>query len=335
MTRVVVVTGASAGVGRAVATEFARRGDRVALLARGQAGLDGAAVAVEAAGGRALAIPTDVAEHAQVERAAARVEDELGPIDVWVNVAMTSVLAAFVDIEPDEFRRVTEVTYLGYVYGTRAALDRMRPRNRGVIVQVGSALAYRGIPMQSAYCGAKHAVQGFHDSLRTELLAERSGVHVTMVQMPALNTPQFDWVRSRLPRRCQPVPPIYQPEVAARAVVHAADHPRRREYWVGETTVGTIAANAVIPAVLDRYLAKTGIKGQQVAEPEDPGRPDNLFEPVDAQRDHGAHGRFDDRAHARSPQVWLSQHHGLLGALAGTLAGAGLVARRLRTTSAG
>ena len=326
MTRVVVVTGASAGVGRAVATEFARRGDRVALLARGQAGLDGAAAGVEAAGGRALAIATDVADHAQVEKAAVQVEEELGPIDVWVNVAMTSVLAAFVDIEPDEFRRVTEVTYLGYVYGTKAALDRMRPRNRGAIVQVGSALAYRGIPMQSAYCGAKHAIQGFHDSLRTELLAERSGVHVTMVQMPALNTPQFDWVRSRLPRRSQPVPPIYQPEVAARAVVYAADHPRRREYWVGETTVGTIAANAVIPAVLDRYLARTGITGQQVDEPEDPDRPDNLFEPVDGLRDHGAHGRFDDRAFARSPQAWLSRHHGLVGALAGTVAGAGVVA---------
>ena len=326
MTRVVVVTGASAGVGRAVAEEFAGRGDRVALLARGQAGLDGASAAVEAAGGRALAIPTDVADHAQVEKAAARVEEELGEIDVWVNVAMTSVLAAFVDIEPEEFRRVTEVTYLGYVYGTKAALDRMRPRNRGAIVQVGSALAYRGIPLQSAYCGAKHAIQGFHDSLRTELLAEHSGVHVTMVQMPALNTPQFDWVRSRLPRRSQPVPPIYQPEVAARAVRYAADHPQRREYWVGATTVGTIVGNAVVPGLLDRYLAKTGIKGQQVDEPEDPDRPDNLFEPVDTDRDHGAHGRFDQRAHARSPQLWLSQHHGLLGTAAGMMAGAGVLA---------
>ena len=333
MTRVVVVTGASAGVGRAVAEEFAGRGDRVALLARGQAGLDGASAAVEAAGGRALAIPTDVADHAQVEKAAARVEEELGEIDVWVNVAMTSVLAAFVDIEPEEFRRVTEVTYLGYVYGTKAALDRMRPRNRGAIVQVGSALAYRGIPLQSAYCGAKHAIQGFHDSLRTELLAEHSGVHVTMVQMPALNTPQFDWVRSRLPRRSQPVPPIYQPEVAARAVRYAADHPQRREYWVGATTVGTIVGNAVVPGLLDRYLAKTGIKGQQVDEPEDPDRPDNLFEPVDTVRDHGAHGRFDKRAHASSPQLWLSQHHGLLGAAAGMMAGAGvLVAVAARRT---
>ena len=330
MTRVVVVTGASAGVGRAVAELFARRGDKVALLARGQAGLDAAAAAVEAAGGTALAIPTDVADYAQVEKAAARVEDELGPIDVWANVAMTSVLAAFVDVEPDEFRRVTEVTYLGYVYGTKAALDRMRPRNKGAIVQVGSALAYRGIPLQSAYCGAKHAIQGFHDSLRTELLAEHSGVHVTMVQMPALNTPQFDWVRSRLPHKSQPVPPIYQPEVAARAVVYAADHPRRREYWVGATTVATIAANAVAPALLDRYLASTGIKGQQVDEPEEPGRPDNLFDPGDADSDHGLHGRFGDRAHARSPQLWMSQHHGLLGTLAGLVAGAAVVAAATR-----
>ena len=326
MTRVVVVTGASAGVGRAVAEAFARRGDRVALLARGEGGLDGAAAAIEAAGGRALAIVTDVADYAQVEKAAARVEAELGPIDVWVNVAMTSVFAAFVDVEPDEFRRVTEVTYLGYVYGTRAALNRMRPRNRGAIVQVGSALAYRGIPLQSAYCGAKHATQGFHDSLRTELLAERSGVGVTMVQMPALNTPQFDWVRSRLPRRAQPVPPIYQPEVAARAVLYAADHPHRREYWVGATTVGTIAANAVAPGILDRYLARTGIAGQQVDEPERPDRPDNLFDPVDAEHDHGAHGRFGDRAHTRSPQLWMSQHHGLLAAAAAVVAGAGVVA---------
>src|SRR3954447_10073196 len=231
--RVIVVTGASAGVGRAVAEEFGRRGDALGLLARGETGLAGAVRSVESVGGRAIAIPTDVADYAQVEKAAARVEDELGPIDVWVNVATTSVFAKFVDVEPDEFRRVTEVTYLGYVYGTRCALDRMRPRNRGAIVQVGSALAYRGIPLQSAYCGSKHAIQGFHDSLRTELLAEGSGMHVTMVQMPALNTPQFDWVRSRLSKRPQPVPPIYQPEVAARAVAYAAEHPQRREYWVG------------------------------------------------------------------------------------------------------
>jgi NAD(P)-dependent dehydrogenase (short-subunit alcohol dehydrogenase family) len=320
--RVVVVTGASAGVGRAVAEEFGRRGDTVALLARGEAGLAGAARSVQSLGGRAVAIPTDVADYAQVEKAATQVEEELGAVDVWVNVAATSVFAKFVDIEADEFRRVTEVTYLGYVYGTKAALDRMRPRNRGAIVQVGSALAYRGIPLQSAYCGGKHAIQGFHDSLRCELLAERSAVHVTMVQMPALNTPQFDWVRSRLPKRPQPVPPIYQPEVAARAVAYAADHPQRREYWVGGTTAGTLLANAVAPALLDRYLAKTGLSGQQTDEDEDPNRPDALYEPVDVNRDYGAHGRFDDRSHPRSAQLWLSQHHGLMGAVAGGALGA-------------
>jgi NAD(P)-dependent dehydrogenase (short-subunit alcohol dehydrogenase family) len=323
MSRVVVVAGASAGVGRAVAEEFGRRGDKVGLLARGDAGLQGAAGAVAALGGQPLAVPTDVADFAQVDKAADRVEEELGPIDVWVNVAMASVFAWFVDIEPDEFRRVTEVTYLGYVYGTKAALERMRPRDRGAIVQVGSALAYRGIPLQSAYCGAKHAIQGFQDSLRAELLAEGSGIHATMVQMPALNTPQFDWVRSRLPRRPQPVPPIYQPEVAARAVAYAAAHPRRREYWVGASTVGTILANAVAPGLLDRYLARTGIDAQQTDEPEDPNRPDNLWEPRDAGRDFGAHGRFDSRAHPRSAQLWLSQHHGLVGGLAAVVAAAG------------
>jgi NAD(P)-dependent dehydrogenase (short-subunit alcohol dehydrogenase family) len=315
--RVVVVMGASAGVGRAVAEEFGRRGDAVAVLARGEAGLAGAVRSIESGGGTALAIPCDVADYGQLEKAADQVERELGPIDVWVNVASTSVFAKFVDIEPDEFRRVTEVTYLGYVYGTRVALDRMRPRNRGAIVHVGSALAYRGIPLQSAYCGGKHAIQGFHDSLRAELLSENSGVHVTMVQMPALNTPQFDWVRSRLPKKAQPVPPIYQPEVAARAVAYAADHPQRREYWVGATTAATIMANAVAPGILDRYLAKTGIKGQQVDEPEDPNRPDNLYEPVDRDSDHGAHGRFDDRSHARSEQLWMTQRHREIAAAVG------------------
>jgi len=325
MSRVVVVTGASAGVGRAVAEELSRRGDSVALLARGEAGLRGAAAAVERLGGRALAIPLDVRDFAALDDAADRVEDELGEIDVWVNVASQSVFARFVDIEPAEFRHVTEVTYLGYVYGTRVALDRMRPRDRGVIVHVGSALAYRGIPLQSAYCGGKHAIQGFHESLRTELLAEGSGVSVTMVQMPALNTPQFDWVRSRLPRRAQPVAPIFEPEVAARAVAYAIDHPRRREYWVGASTVGTLIGNAVAPGLLDRYLARTGIGSQQSAEPEDPNRRDYLEAPVDDVKDHGAHGRFGDTAHARSPQVWLSQHHGLLGAVgAAAVAGAGV-----------
>jgi NAD(P)-dependent dehydrogenase (short-subunit alcohol dehydrogenase family) len=229
-----------------------------------------AAEQVRAAGGTALAVPTDVAGSGRVLAAAERVERELGPIDVWVNVAFTSVFPPFDQIRPDEFRRVTEVTYLGYVYGMMAALTVLKPRDRGIVVQVGSALAYRGIPLQSAYCGAKHAIQGFHESLRCELLHDRSGVRVTMVQMPAVNTPQFSWVLSRLAKRAQPVPPIYQPEVAARAVLYAADHPRRREYWVGGSTVGTLAANAVAPGLLDRYLAKTGFGSQQTDQPRDP-----------------------------------------------------------------
>ena len=321
--RIVVVTGASGGIGRACVREFAAAGDDVALIARGEAGLEAAAAEVRRAGGRALPIALDTADHEAVERAADRIEDELGPIDVWVNDAFTSVFARFVDIEPEEYRRVTEVSYLGYANGTRAALRRMLPRDRGAIVQVGSTLAYRGIPLQSAYCGAKHAIQGFHESLRTELLHDGSNVHVTMVQMPAVNTPQFGWVRSRLPRHAQPVPPIYQPEVAARAVVHAAAHPERREYWVGETTAATLIANAVAPGLLDRYLARTGFSAQQTSRPRDPDQPENLYEPADRGTDHGAHGIFDQRSHGRSPQVWASQHHGLLSAVGGlALAGA-------------
>ena len=325
--RVVVVTGASGGIGRATARAFAARGDRVALLARGEKGLAGAAEDVEAAGGRALPIEVDVADHEAVDRAAQRVEEELGPIDVWVNDAFTSVFAPFTEIAPEEFKRVTEVTYLGYVYATRAALNRMLPRDRGAIVQVGSALAYRGIPLQSAYCGAKHAIQGFHDSLRCELLHAKSGVHVTMVQMPAVNTPQFDWVLSRLPRHAQPVPPIYQPEVAAKAVVYAADHPKRREYWVGATTAATLIANKVAPGLLDRYLARTGFRSQQTDQPRDPHQPANLWQPADSARgqDYGAHGDFDRRATSASVQLWASQHHGLVAAGAGVLA-AGLLA---------
>jgi NAD(P)-dependent dehydrogenase (short-subunit alcohol dehydrogenase family) len=321
--RVVVVTGASAGVGRAAAEAFGAEGASVALLARGDEGLDGAAEAVERAGGRALAVPTDVAVHAEVEAAADRVERELGPIEAWVNDAMASVFAPLWEIDPDEYRRVTDVTYHGVVYGTMAALRRMRPRDRGAIVQVGSALAYRGIPLQSAYCGAKHAIQGLNDSLRAELFHERSGVRITMVQLPALNTPQFDWVRTRLPRRAQPVPPIYQPEVAGRAIVHAALHPERREYWVGATTAATIVANSVAPGLLDRYLGRTGFDAQQTDEPEPPGRPSNLWEPVDGSGDRGAHGRFDDRAHGRSLQWWATTHR--LALAGGTAVGAALL----------
>jgi NAD(P)-dependent dehydrogenase (short-subunit alcohol dehydrogenase family) len=326
--RVVVVTGASGGIGRASARAFAARGDSVALLARGDAGLDAAAAEVQAAGARALPISVDVADHEAVEAAAERVEAALGEIDVWVNVAFSSVFARFLDIEPDEFERTTRVSYLGYVNGTRAALRRMVPRDRGVVVQVGSALAYRGIPLQSGYCGAKHAIQGFHESVRTELLHDRSNVHVTMVQMPAVNTPQFEWVLSRLPREAQPVPPIYQPEVAADSVLYAADHPRRREYWVGASTALTLAANAVAPGVLDRYLARTGFGSQQTDEQRPPDQPANLWHPVDEGRDHGAHGPFDARAHRRSAQVWASQHHGAVGAAGAALVGAAALAIR-------
>jgi NAD(P)-dependent dehydrogenase (short-subunit alcohol dehydrogenase family) len=307
----------------------------VGLVARGQDGLAGAAEDVRARGGTALVVPTDVSDAGQVERAAARIEDELGPIDVWVNVAFTSVFAPFDQIEPEEYRRVTEVSYLGYVYSTMAALRRMKARDHGCIVQVGSALAYRGIPLQTAYCGAKHAIQGFHEALRCELLHDRSGVHVTMVQMPAVNTPQFSWVLSRLPNHAQPVPPIYQPEVAAKAVVYAALHPRRREYWVGASTAATLAANAVAPGILDRYLGRTGFSSQQTRQRRPPDQPVNLWQPADGSggRDFGAHGVFDDRAHAQSAQLWASHHHGALAAAVATLAAswAALHAKRARS----
>jgi len=323
-TQTVVVTGASAGIGRATARLFGQRGARVALIARGQAGLDGAARDVEEAGGTALTISADVADYDQVVAAARKVEEQLGPIDVWVNVAFTSVFSPFREIAAEEFRRVTEVSYLGFVYGTMAALAVMRPRGRGTIVQVGSALGERSIPLQSAYCGAKHAINGFTSSVRCELLHEDSGVHVTVVQMPAVNTPQFSWVRSRLPNHPQPVPPIYQPEVAARGVLYAADHPRRRQYWVGASTAATLLANRVVPAVLDRYLARTGYAAQQTAQPAEPGRPDNLMQPVDGGSGHdfGPHGAFDDRSHDRSPQLWMSQHAGVS---AGAVAAAAVI----------
>jgi NAD(P)-dependent dehydrogenase (short-subunit alcohol dehydrogenase family) len=328
--RVVVVTGASAGIGRAVACAFGAKGDRVGLLARGETGLDGAVKDIERAGGWALAVPTDVADHGQVEAAAEQVEQTLGPLDIWVNVAFTSVFAPFTQIRPEEFQRVTEVSYLGYVYGTRVALDRMLARDHGTIVQVGSTLAYRGIPLQTAYCGAKHAIQGFTEALRCELLHQNSRVRITMVQLPAVNTPQFDWVLNRLPNHPRPVAPVYQPEVAAKAVVHAADHPRRREYWVGGSTVGTLVANKLAPGLLDRYLARTGYEAQQTDQPADPGRPVNLWEPVDGPggRDFGGHGAFDDEAANRSLQAWVGRRPGLAAATGGLLAG--LVAVRVR-----
>ncbi|HEX5566114.1 MAG TPA: SDR family oxidoreductase [Streptomyces sp.] len=321
--RTVLVTGASAGIGRATAVAFAARGARVALVARGAAGLEAAAREMRDAGGQALPIVADVAEPEQVETAARRAEEELGPLDVWVNNAFTSVFAKFTDIGPEEFGQVTHATYLGYVNGTRAALRHMLPRDRGAIVQVGSALAYRGIPLQSAYCGAKHAIQGFTESVRCELMHDRSGVRITMVQMPAVNTPQFGWLLSRLPRHAQPVPPIYQPEVAARAVLHAADHPGRREYWVGASTVVTLLANAVVPGLLDRYLARTGFDSQQTGEMPAPPGPGNLWEPADEKTDHGTHGVFDDRAHGFSVQAWAGRHPVAAAGAAAGLTGTG------------
>jgi NADP-dependent 3-hydroxy acid dehydrogenase YdfG len=297
---VVVITGASAGVGRATVRAFAARGDSVALVARGREGLEAAAKEVEAAGGRALELALDVVDATAVDRAAQLAESELGPIDVWVNNAMTSVFSPVSQLSADEVRRVTEVTYLGYVHGTLAALRLMRPRNRGTVVQVGSALAHRANPMQAAYCGAKHAIEGFTESLRCELLHDGSGVRVTQVHLPAVNTPQFDWVRTRLPGEPRPVAPIYQPEVAARAIMWASVH-APRELHVGWSTVGAVYLNRLVPGLIDQYLAATGYRSQQADERVDPHRGDNLFEPRAG--DHGAHGRFDAQAKNRS--WWL------------------------------
>ena len=303
--KVVVVTGASAGVGRATAREFAQYGTKIALLARGKDGLEAARQEAEAAGSQALVIPTDVADPQQVEDAAARVEQELGPIDVWVNNAMNSVFSPFKEMNPEEYKRVTEVTYLGQVYGTMVALKRMLPRNQGSIVLVGSALAYRGIPLQSAYCGAKHGIEGFFDSVRSELMHDKSNVKITMVQLPALNTTQFGWVKTRLPHKARPMGTIFQPEVAARAIVFAATH-NRREVFVGYPTVQTIIGNKIAPWFADWVLAKTGYQGQQTDEPLSPDRPHNLWEPV--AEDRGAHGDFDQQAHNFSFQLWATEN---------------------------
>jgi NAD(P)-dependent dehydrogenase (short-subunit alcohol dehydrogenase family) len=306
---VVVVTGASAGLGRAIVRRFAREGAHIGLLARGRDGLEGARRDVEESGGKALVLPTDVADADAVERAAEAVERVFGPIDIWVNNAMVSVFSPVKEMKPEEYKRVTEVTYLGYVYGTLAALKRMLPRDRGCVVQVGSALAYRGIPLQSAYCASKHAIQGFMDSLRAELLHDRSNVRVTMVQMPAMNTPQFEWVKSRLPNKPLPVPPIFQPEVGAEAVYFVA-HERRREMYVGWPTVRAIVGNKLAPGYADHYLARNGYESQQTDEPDDPNRPNNLWEPVPG--DHGAHGPFDEISSDHSAQLWATENRNWL-----------------------
>lgn len=312
--KVVVITGASAGVGRAAARAFGERGAQVGLLARGSDGLEAAKREIEALGGQAVVAPTDVASAEQVEAAAAMVEETFGNIDVWVNCAMTSVFSPFHKMNAKEFQRVIDVTMMGQVHGTMTALRRMLPRDRGTIVQVGSALAYRSIPLQSAYCAAKAGVRGFTDSLRTELIHLKSNVHLTMVQLPGLNTPQFGWVKSRLRHKAQPVPPIFQPEVAADAIVYAANH-RRREIWVGASSVKAILSAKMAPAVGDWVLSREGYSGQQTPEPEDPERADNLWEPVPG--DHGAHGSFDERASAVSPQLWMNKNRAWLALAAG------------------
>ncbi len=334
---VVVVTGATAGVGRATARAFAADGATVALLARGERGLAAARQEAEMLGGHAMAIPLDVSDWRAVDDAASLVESLVGPIDIWVNNAFSSVFAPVDEVNPAEFRRAIEVTYLGYVHGTIAALHRMQPRDNGVIVQVGSALSYRGIPLQAAYCAAKHAIQGFSESLRCELLHDGSRVRLTQVQLPAVNTPQFDWLLSRLPLPSQPVPPIYQPEVAARAIVHAAHHPRRREYWVGGSTAATLLVNRLVPGLLDRYLARKGYAAQQSYRKLDETVPPNLWHAADGLdgTDHGAHGAFDDIAHPVSWQFDLSRRRGAVTAALGALGGiaVGELVRRRRLAS--
>jgi len=328
MAEVVVITGASGGIGRATARRFARDGASIALLARGRAGLEGAAREVEELGGRALAVPTDVADPDQVEAAATAAETELGPIDIWINDAMVTVYSEFLDIEPDKFRRATDVTYHGMVWGTRAALRRMKERNRGTIVQVGSALAFRGIPLQAPYCGAKAAGKNFTESVITEIKHHGWDIHVSMVHLPGVNTTQFTWGRTKLPKQTQPVPPIYQPEVAANAIHWAAYH-RRRQLYVGIPTVLNVLGERIAPGFLDWYLGKTGFGSQQTDEPLDPHDHDNLFEPVDMDDDRGSHGPFDERAHEHSLQTTLSKHRRAAGVAAGIgAAGAALLLKR-------
>ncbi len=327
---VVAITGASAGVGRAIAREFAKHGAAVGLIARGRAGLEAAAQEVSELGGTPYAHSADVAEFDQVQAAAAAIEEHLGPIDIWINNAMTTVFAFLDDIEPREYERATRVTYLGAVWGTKVALERMLPRDRGAIVQVGSALAYRGIPLQAPYCGAKHAMKGMFESLRTELRHRKSNVHLTMVQLPGMNTPQFDHCLSKMPRHPMPVPPIFEPDVAARAVYWAAHH-RRREMYVGFPTVYTIIGNKLAPWLAERYLARTAVDAQQTDQSFDGAATANLFEPTDHDRDEGAHGNFDDQAKRRSPQAWLSRHRRgswLAVSLGAAGAAAALLARR-------
>ena len=323
---VVVLTGASGGVGRAIAHAFAKRGARLALLARGEPALRDVEREVHELGGEALVLPTDVADAEQVEAAAVAAEGHFGPIDIWINDAMATVFAKAVDTDPAEFKRATEVTYLGTVYGTMAALRRMTARDHGKIVQVGSALSYRAIPLQGAYCGAKFAIRGFTDSIRTELLHDKSKVRITMVQLPGVNTTQFNWCRSKLPKHPQPVPPIYQPEIPAEAVYWAAHH-HRRELWVGYSAVQAILGNMVAPSLADRYLARTAFSGQQVQDmPVSADRPDNLLSPLPQMA--ATHGIFDDEAKTSSPQLWLSKHRRMLAVSATAAAALGLAAQR-------
>jgi NAD(P)-dependent dehydrogenase (short-subunit alcohol dehydrogenase family) len=323
---VVVVTGASAGLGRAIVERFARDGSAIGLIARGEERLEQARACVERLGGQALVLPLDVADADAVEAASARVEQELGPIDVWINNAMVSVYSPIREMPAAEFRRVTEVTYLGYVHGTLSALKRMLPRDRGIIIQVGSALAHRSIPVQSAYCAAKHAILGFHESLLSELMHDGSHVRTTMVQMPAMNTPQFDWAKSRLPHQCQPVPPIFQPEVGAEAVHHAVRHDVGRELLVGWPTVKAVVGEKLVPGYIDRMLAETGYRDEQTAQPRDPDRPDNLWAPVPG--DYAAHGRFDDRSKDFSLELWLGERKPWLLLAGAALGGVALGASR-------